>query len=135
MQSPPLPTNLTEANMVKNKTAYMISKWGMTLTALGISGEYNNSGIAANTLWPSTPIESYALINNNLGTNAMWRKADIISDAVYEIIQEDPKKFSGHQLIDEDYLRAKGYDDFSKYQCVPGSEPPKLNSLLDFVKY
>jgi len=134
MQSPPLPKNLSEANMVKNKTAYMISKWGMTLSALGVSAEYKSDGIAANTLWPSTPIESYALINNNLGTNKMWRKADIISDAVLEIVNEDPNKFSGHQLIDEEYLRTKGYTDFTKYQCVNGHEPPKLNKLLDFIK-
>ena len=45
--------------ILNHKTAYMISKWGMTMTALGISEEFKNGNIAANTLWPLKPIESY----------------------------------------------------------------------------
>ena len=32
----------------------------------------------------------------------------ILSDAVEYIVKEDPKVFTGHALIDEDYLRSKG---------------------------
>ena len=32
-------------------------------------------------------------------------------------------------LVDEDYLRSKGVEDFSKYQCVPGKEPPTIWEL------
>ena len=46
-------------------------------------------------------------------------------------VEEDPKYFTGHQLIDEEYLRNKGYKNFIKYQCVPGYEPPKLNELYE----
>ena len=64
MHSPPL----TESNInhtYKNKTGYMISKYGMTMTAMGISEEFLEKGIAANTIWPATPIESSATKNNN----------------------------------------------------------------------
>jgi citronellol/citronellal dehydrogenase len=132
MQSPPLSFNNKLAfphSMFKNKTAYMISKLGMTMTALGIAEEYKEKNIAANTLWPMTPIESYALINNNLGTKKMWRKQDIIVDSINNIIKEDPTVFSGNQLIDEQYLKSKGITDFTKYQCVPGFEPPKMTEI------
>ena len=130
MHSPPLPSP-TDKDIYANKTAYMISKLGMTMSALGISSEYEGKNIAANTIWPSTPIESFAVKNNNLGEKKMWRKADIIADAVINIVNEDPNKFTGNQLIDEDYLRSKGETDFSKYQCVPGYEPPKLTDVFE----
>ena len=130
MHSPPLP-NSKDTEIYKNKTAYMISKLGMTMTAMGISSEYKGTGVAANTIWPSTPIESFATKNHDLGDEKMWRKPDIISDAILEILKEDPKEFTGNQLIDEGYLRTKGVEDFSKYQCVKGCEPPKLMDVFD----
>ena len=138
MQSPPFTPEyinyVTNTHQIKGMTAYMISKLGMSITAHGIAQELKHSCVAANTLWPMTPIESYALINNNLGTKEHWRKADIISDTIMHILQEDPKTFTGNSLIDEDYLRTKGINDFSKYQCVSGCEPPKLNNLReDFI--
>jgi len=114
---------------IKGKTAYMISKIGMTLSALGVAEEFRGKKISANTLWPMTPIESYALINHKLGNKKHWRKADIISDCVLEILKEDKNTFTSNQLIDELYLREKGITDFSKYRCDPESEPPKLNDL------
>ena len=130
MQSPPLCENVIDFKLYLNhKTAYMISKWGMTMTALGISEEYKKSNIAANTLWPLKPIESYALINNNIGNQKMWRKQDIIVDCINSIVDEDPTEFTGNQLIDELYLRSKGITDFEKYQCVPGYEPPIMNEI------
>ena len=131
MQSPPLTSEyidlIIKTRKIKNKTAYITSKLGMSITATGIAQELIGTGIAANTLWPMTPIESFALINHALGDKRYWRKADILSDSVLHILQEDPKTFTGNSLIDEDYLRTKGITDFSKYQCVSGSEPPKLN--------
>jgi citronellol/citronellal dehydrogenase len=133
-QSPPLLEGDLLNQTLKGKTAYMISKWGMTLGALGIAEEYRGTGIACNTIWPMTPIESYAVKNNNLGNEKMWRKPDIIVDSVLEIIKEDPNVFTGNQLIDEVYLREKGVTDFSKYQCVEGFEPPKLMEINEMWK-
>ena len=132
MHSPPLPSP-NDTKIYKGKTGYMISKYGMTMTAMGISEEYSEHGIAANTIWPATAIETAAVINNNLGTKKMWRKPEIISDAIWEIVNESSKTFTGNQLIDEDYLRTKGVTDFTKYQVVPGSEPPKLLDLFNRV--
>ena len=68
--------SVTENNGIyANKTAYMISNLGMTMTAMGISSEFKGQGIAANTIWPSTPIESFAVKNHKLGEKKMWRKS------------------------------------------------------------
>lgn len=127
MHSPPV-----DLNKIGNYTGYMMSKYGMTLCALGISQEYRDRGIVANTIWPSTLIESYATINNNLGNKKMWRKPDIICDAIEHMLMED-ETFTGNMLIDEDYLRTKGVENFDKYRCVPDSEPPKIDTVLDNI--
>lgn len=135
--SPPLTLNNTNTlafNLkdLKNKTAYMISKLGMTLSALGIAEEYKGKGISSNTLWPLRPIESYALINHNLGNKKFWRKPDIISDCILKILQEDPIQFTGQQLLDEYYLQSKGTQCFEKYNCIPNSKPPLLSNTHQF---
>lgn len=126
MCSPPITTDI---NHYKNKTAYMISKLGMTMSMMGISSEYDNEKIAANSIWPKTPIESQALINHRLGNPFMWRKADIVCDAIINILQENPLEFKGNALIDEEYLLEKGETDFDKYNCVPGGNPPSLDKI------
>ena len=133
MHSPPF-DEIKDNKTYKNKTGYMISKYGMTMTAMGISQEFLGKGISANTIWPATPIESSATKNNNMGSEKHWRKPDIIADAILEIINEDPNKFTGNQLIDEDYLRTKGVNDFTKYRCVENHEPPKLNDIFLHMK-
>ena len=124
MHSPPI--NLDN---IGGYTGYMMSKYGMTMCALGIAQEYRERGIVANTIWPSTLIESYATINNNLGDKKMWRKPEIICDAIEYMLMED-QTFTGNMLIDEEYLRDKGLTDFEKYRCVPDSEPPKIDKVL-----
>lgn len=127
MHSPPI--NLDN---IGGYTGYMMSKYGMTMCALGIAQEYRERGIVANTIWPSTLIESYATINNNLGDKKMWRKPDIICDAI-EYMLKEPDTFTGNMLIDEEYLRDKGVTDFEKYRCVPDSEPPKIDKVLQQI--
>ena len=69
--------------------------------------------------------------NNKLGDISQWRKPDIIADAILEIINEDPKIFTGNQLIDEEYLKTKGVTDFSKYRCLSNHEPPDLDESFE----
>eukprot|EP00658_Telonema_sp_P-2_P075524 TRINITY_DN6510_c0_g1_i1.p1 TRINITY_DN6510_c0_g1~~TRINITY_DN6510_c0_g1_i1.p1 ORF type:complete len:321 (-),score=84.72 TRINITY_DN6510_c0_g1_i1:331-1293(-) len=114
-------------NTMGGHTAYNISKFGMTMVALGVSQEFGpESGITANTLWPATVIESYASINFKLGDPELWRKASIMSDSVLAIISE-PSTFSGHQLIDDTYLLSRGFthDDLVQYRFDPNVEPPR----------
>lgn len=121
MMSPPV-----YADEVGGHAAYSVSKFGMTLIARGIADEYEEHNVTANALWPATAIESYATINFGLGGPEMWRKADILADATIELLSKEPRERKGKAWIDEDLLRSVGVTDFSKYQCVPGSEPPRF---------
>ncbi len=117
-----------EPRLAVGKVAYAISKLGMTLVTTGLSEELSGSGVAVNSLWPETMVESYAVKNWNLGGKEMWRSPQIMVDALLEIFSRDPKTFTGHCLLDETFLREEcGVEDFSRYQCVEGSEPPKLS--------
>ena len=125
MHSPPI-----RLTMLGENTPYMISKYGMTMLSLGIAQEYYGKGIASNTIWPNTLIKSYATINNGLGDERFWRKPEIIADSISFMVNENPNYFSGCQLIDQFYLRKKGITDFTKYQCVPGCEPPTMDDFF-----
>lgn len=106
-----------------DKIAYMISKFGMTLITHGLAQEQRDNNIGVTSLWPVTIIESYASINGGLGEPEMWRKADIIADATLAIVTNEPLRFSGRALLDEEVLRETGTTNFDKYACVPGSTP------------
>mmetsp|Transcript_16675 Transcript_16675/g.18882 ORF Transcript_16675/g.18882 Transcript_16675/m.18882 type:complete len:301 (+) Transcript_16675:93-995(+) len=122
--SPPITTDPAQ---YKGKTAYYMSKFGMTMVALGTAAEGKGKGITGNSLWPATIIESLAAINFQLGDESMWRKASILADCVVKISEEDDS-FTGNMLIDDVYLRSKGYtdEDLVQYRMNPNVEPPRL---------
>jgi citronellol/citronellal dehydrogenase len=122
--SPPI-----EPKSLEGRVAYSISKFGMTLVALGVADEGKGKGVAGHSLWPATIVESYAAENFSLGDKAMWRKADILADAVLCIVSQDPNTFTGQSWIDEDLLRDFGLTDFTPYRCDPNVEPPSMKQL------
>jgi len=97
------------------------------MLALGLAGELRERGVAVNALWPATAIESQATINYRLGSPARWRKPAIMADAVLEIVTTPPAALTGRALIDEDFLRERGWTDFTPYRCDPDHEPPRLS--------
>ena len=122
MMSPPV-----EADACAHHGAYAVSKFGMTMIAHAIAGEYAEQNITAHALWPATAIESFATMNFGLGGPELWRKADIIADATLALLSREPSARRGKAWIDEALLREEGVTDFSRYQCVPGVEPPHLS--------
>src|SRR5579883_1559396 len=108
---------------VPGHVAYFISKYGMTLIAHGLADEVKEHNVAVNALWPVTMVESQATINYVLGGREAWRKADIMADATLALVEKPPGLRTGKALLDEDVLRADGVTDFSKYACVPGTNP------------
>ena len=112
------------------RTAYNISKMGMTMVALGVAEEYRGKNITGNTLWPATVVESYASRNFKLGDRKMWRKAEVIADAAVGVISASGD-FTGNQLIDDEYLRSTGLtdDDFVRYRCDPAFEPRRVLAI------
>lgn len=119
--SPPI-----DLGALANRVAYLISKYGMTMLAFGLADEVKKDNIAVHALWPRTVIESQATINFGLGDRSRWRTADILADAAYELVRQEPSLRTGRAWLDEDVLREAGVTDFTPYSCVPGGEPMEL---------
>jgi len=108
----------------KANVPYTISKYGMTLGTIGLAEELRDYGIAVNSLWPRTLIAS-AATKMLFGESGMenCRTPEIMADAAYEIVTSDPKKLTGQALLDEPFLRTRGYKGFDKYRVDPKTEP------------
>lgn len=107
-----------------NHLAYTISKYDMSMIALGLAAELKKYNIAANTLWPRTTIAT-AAVNNLLGGEMlmkMSRTPEIIADAAFYILSKAAATCSGNSFIDEDVLAKEGITDLSKYSVVPGAQ-------------
>jgi citronellol/citronellal dehydrogenase len=108
---------------VGSAPAYTFKKYGMTLLTLGFAAEFRERGIAANTLWPRTVIET-AAVQNLLGGDAVIRasrKPEIVADAAYLILNGDARTTTGNTYIDDDVLRAAGVTDLAGYSVVAGA--------------
>jgi citronellol/citronellal dehydrogenase len=116
--SPPL--NL-EVKWFAPHVAYSISKFGMSLCALGMAKEFAADGIAVNCLWPRTTIATAAIeFNFPEAVLRASRKPAIVADAAHAILLRDSKTFSGNFFIDDEVLRAEGVKDLEKYAVSPG---------------
>ncbi len=107
--SPPITTDASPGYV-----AYMTTKMGMTRVAIGIAAEMRDHNIAANALWPATVIESQVTANlppERIGTPDQWRTPAILCDALLEIVGNEPMACTGRQLIDEVFLRERGWSD------------------------
>jgi citronellol/citronellal dehydrogenase len=120
MSSPPLDFR---EKWFAGSTAYSISKYGMSLVALGLAGELREQGIAVNALWPRTTIAT-AAIRNLLGGERvmrMSRRPEIMADAAYRIVHKPAKSFTGNFLIDDTFLAGEGTTDFEQYRVDPSA--------------
>jgi citronellol/citronellal dehydrogenase len=116
--SPPL--NM-DAKWFAPHLAYSISKYGMSLCALGMAREFAADGIAVNCLWPRTTIATAAIeFNFPEAILRASRKPAIVADAAYCILTRDSRACSGNFFVDEDVLRDAGVVDFEQYAVTPG---------------
>jgi citronellol/citronellal dehydrogenase len=107
-----------------NHLAYTISKYDMSMIALGLAAELKKYTIAANTLWPRTTIAT-AAVNNLLGGEMlmkMSRTPEIIADAAYYILSKPAASCTGNSFIDEEVLANENITDLSKYSVGPGAQ-------------
>ncbi len=119
--SPPI-----DLRMLPGKTGYCMSKFGMSLLAMGMGAEVKATEIKSCALWPATAIESQATINHKLGGPQYWRTADILADAVGAILAANSEQVNGKCLVDEDVLLMMGVSDFEPYNCVEGGTPMRI---------
>jgi len=104
--------------------AYTLSKYNMSMIALGLAAELKKYNIAVNALWPRTTIAT-AAVQNLLGGDAlmkMSRTPEILADAAYYILSKPSNSYSGQTLIDEQVLAAEGISNLDKYAVVPGGQ-------------
>ncbi len=118
--SPPL--NL-KPKWFENFTAYTISKYSMSMVAIGMSAEYKKYNIAVNCLWTKTAINTAALsMLGGFVTPDQCRNPDIVSDAAHLILLNKSKECTGNFFIDEEVLRNSGETNFDKYAVKPGNK-------------
>jgi citronellol/citronellal dehydrogenase len=115
--SPPIDL---DPRWLQNHVAYTISKYGMSMCTIGMAAEFKSKGIAVNSLWPRTLIDTSALRlvgGEQIARNG--RKPDIMADAAYEILTTDSRELSGQCIIDEELLKTRGVTDFEPYAVDP----------------
>ena len=119
--SPPLNLN---PKWFANHLAYTMSKYNMSMMTIGWAEELRKDGIAANSLWPRTTIDT-AAVRNLLGGEAlakMSRTPEILADAAAIILTKPATIYTGKLLIDEEVFRDEGIHDLSRYSVVPGAQ-------------
>lgn len=119
--SPPLNMN---PKWFGNHLAYTLSKYNMSMMTIGWAEEFKKDGVAANSLWPRTTIDT-AAVRNLLGGEAlakMSRMPEILADAAAIMLAKPSSAYTGQLLLDEDVLKDEGIIDLSKYSVVPGAQ-------------
>lgn len=111
---------------------YTVTKYSMTLIALGLSEELRGYGVASNTLWPQTIIATAAV---EFAVDARLLKVSrtpaIVADAAYEIIVSDSRAVTGQSFVDEAVLRERGYVDFDRYKYDPDCKELLTDIFID----
>jgi len=117
--SPPLSL---DAKWFAPHVAYTLSKFGMSLCALGMAREFAADGIAVNCLWPRTLIAT-AAIEFNFPQQMLEasRHPAIVADAAYHILMRASRDCTGNFFVDEKVLRDAGIEDFGQYAMTPGA--------------
>ncbi|MFC0774454.1 SDR family oxidoreductase [Terrimonas alba] len=117
------PVNL-DPKWLKGHIAYTITKYNMSMMAMGWAAELKDYNIASNALWPKTTIDT-AAVRNLLGGEAlakMSRTPEILADAAYYIFRKPSAQCTGNCFIDEEVFANEGITDLSKYSVVEGAK-------------
>ncbi|WDS36936.1 NAD(P)-dependent oxidoreductase [Pseudoxanthomonas sp.] len=103
--------------------AYTMSKYSVSLLALGMANELAGAGIAVNALWPRTVIATAALKRLDPSLGIRGRLPEIMADAAHHILSSDAKTMTGRFVLDEQVLGEAGTEDFAPYLATPGQDP------------
>jgi len=117
--SPPLSM---KEHWFKGHVAYTMAKYGMSMCTLGHAGEFKRHGIAVNSLWPRTAINTAALQMIPGVDTQKCRTPEILSDAAHLILTSDARELTGRFFIDDELLAQHGVTDFERYAVVPGTK-------------
>lgn len=134
--SPPLYMGTDQINwFAKMGTGYVLGKYGMTLLTHGLAEELREDGIACNTLWPRTAIQT-AAVQNLLGgdsTMAGSRTPAIMADSAYVILTSNSSSTTDNFFMDDEVLISSGktITDLKKY--LPSGDVADHMLIPDFM--
>ena len=129
--APPLYMGSDQVNWFeKLGTGYVLGKYSMTLISHGLAGELRDDGIACNTLWPRTAIQTAAIKNVLGGDDVMdgSRTPAIMADAAYVILTSKSTHTTDNFFLDDEVLISSGktITDLKQYLPSPGLPDHKL---------
>lgn len=102
--------------------AYSVSKYAISLYTLGWSKEFAAEGIAANSLWPRTGIDTPAAsFHGSEEMRKEFRHPSIMADAALTIVTQPSRSFTGNFCIDDSLLHQFGETDFERHSVSPGT--------------
>ena len=78
-----------KAKWFKNHVAYTMAKFGMSMCTLGMSAEFAADGIAVNSLWPLTAIDTAAVRNLLGGAGVAAGVAEDFADEAGGAVDDD----------------------------------------------
>ncbi|SFB20345.1 citronellol/citronellal dehydrogenase [Amycolatopsis marina] len=112
--------------------AYSIAKYSMSLVTVGLAAELKDDGIAANSLWPRTTIDT-AAIRNVVGAELANRSRtpEIMADSAHAILTRPSRETTGNFFIDDEVLTAEGVTDFAKYRLADREEDLQLDFWVE----
>lgn len=102
--------------------AYTMAKYGMSECTLGHAGEFRPHGIAVNSLWPRTAIDTAALQMIPGIDRKLCRKPEILADAAWWVLTSDARATTGRFFIDDEVLQGHGIHDLDRYSVEPGTK-------------
>jgi citronellol/citronellal dehydrogenase len=104
--------------------AYALSKYAMSIYAMAMAAEFEREGIAFNTLWPRTLIDT-AAVRNVVAPHdlAGSRSPEIMADAAWHVLTQPARAVTGRHFIDEQVLIDAGISDLRRYRSVEGAGP------------
>ncbi|GAB3492020.1 SDR family oxidoreductase [Amycolatopsis cihanbeyliensis] len=128
--SPPI--SLDEKWFTAGHLAYSIAKYSMSLVTVGLAAELREDGIAANSLWPRTTIDT-AAIRNVVGAELAnkSRTPEIMADSAYVIVTKLSSEVTGNFFIDDEVLAAEGVTDLAKYRLCEREEDLQLDFWVE----
>lgn len=111
--------------------AYALAKYAMSIYAMAMAAEFRKDGIAFNTLWPKTLIDT-AAVRNIVDADglAKSRKPEIMADAAWHILTRPSRSTTGQHFIDEDVLISAGITDLRPYRAVPGDTELEIDLFV-----
>jgi citronellol/citronellal dehydrogenase len=121
--SPPLDL---DRRWMRNHSPYTLTKYGMSMLTMGMSDEFKRYGIAVNALWPRTVIHTAATSFGGKQSFDRARAPKIMADAAFALLKIESREITGQLLIDEDFLRTQGVEDFEQYRANPESDKKDL---------